>query len=259
MGDVDDRHAPALQFGDDPEQDLDLRGAQRRRRFIHDEDADILRHRLGDLHDLLLADPEILDEGRRVDVGLEPVEDQARPRLLRPMVDPADVPGDLAGGEDVLGHGQVGEQIQFLEDDADAPPCGVGAAAEHHRLAVDQDASRGRLLNAGDDLHQRRFAGAIFTDQHVDGPAAHGEVGMAHGDGAGIHLRHALQAQDHVRLPGAGGCRDRGAHGAAPSLNTAGVTSGVSPGLLRGNTPVISAARPTRFSRGNPESTARST
>ena len=53
----------------------------------------------------------------------------------------------------------------------------------------------GRLLDAGDDLHQRRLAGAVLADQHVDGGPAHLEVDVVQGDRAGIDLADLLRAQ----------------------------------------------------------------
>ena len=62
--DVDDRDALRLEVGDDAKQDLDLRRAERRGRLVHDEDARVARHRLGDLDQLLLADHQVLDQSR---------------------------------------------------------------------------------------------------------------------------------------------------------------------------------------------------
>ena len=63
----------------------------------------------------------------------------------------------------------------------------------------------GRLLDAGDDLHQRRLAGAVLADQHVDRAAPHREIGLLDGDGAGIDLGHPFEAQDDVGFVLGGG------------------------------------------------------
>ena len=51
-------------------------------------------------------------------------------------------------------------------------------------FAIEQDAAGGRLLDAGNDLHQRRLAGAVFADQHVDRAGADAEIDLVEGDGA---------------------------------------------------------------------------
>ena len=133
------------------------------------------------------------------DAGFQPLEEFAGPPLLRLVVDAERPPGDLARGEDVLGDRQVAEQVQLLEDHADAVrrPRRPDVAKDD-RLAVEQDAPERRLLDAGDDLHQRRLAGAVLADQHVDRAAAHLEIGLLDRDGAGIDLRDVFEPQDDV-------------------------------------------------------------
>ncbi len=241
--DVDDGDALRLQLGDHPEQDLDLCGAEGRGRLVHDQDAGVLRQRLGDLDDLLLADAQVADLGARVDVVLQPAQQLRRPAVLAAMVDAAQPAGQLAGHEDVLRHRQVGAEVQLLEHDADAVPHRVLRAVQHHRPAIDQDAALGRLLDSGDDLHQRRLAGAVLADQHVDRAAMHGEVHALQRHRAGIDLGHPLDLQGR----GLG-------HGAASRLSSAGVTSGFAFGSSRVNTPSSVTFRPTSLSRGRPAS-----
>ena len=69
----------------------------------------------------------------------------------------------------------------------------VARRCERDLLAVEEDPAERRLLDAGDDLHQRRFAGAVLADQHVDGALADLEIGALDRDGAGIDLRDVLE------------------------------------------------------------------
>ena len=105
-------------------------------------------------------------------------------------------------------------------------PCAIASPvlAEDDRLAVEQDAPGGRPFDAGDHLHQRRLAGAVLADQHVDRAAPHLEIGLLDRDGAGIDLRSRLRGAG--RRPG----RSLGgvAHGLGPIVISTGVTSGVS-------------------------------
>src|SRR4029077_6808867 len=48
---------------------------------------------------------------------------------------------------------------------------------------------------AVNDVHQRRFAGAVLADQGVDLARAHGQVDVVVGDHAGPRLRDAAQVE----------------------------------------------------------------
>ena len=69
---------------------------------------------------------------------------------------------------DVLADRQVGEQRLLLEHHADALAVGVGGAFDARRLAGDEDLAGVGLIDAAQDLHQRRFAGAVLADQADD-------------------------------------------------------------------------------------------
>ena len=71
--------------------------------------------------------------------------------------------------------------------------CASAGLSNSNWLAVEQDAAERRTFDAGDDLHQRRFAGAVFADQHVDRAAPQFEIGALDGDDAGIDLRHVVE------------------------------------------------------------------
>ena len=134
---VDDRDALALEVGDHLEQHLDLGCRKRRGRLVHDEDLGVERHRLGDLDELLLADPQILHQHVRADAGLEPFEEFAGPTLLLLVIDVEAAVGEFARGEDVFRHRQVAEQIEFLEHHADAARHRIARRGERHLLALE--------------------------------------------------------------------------------------------------------------------------
>ena len=76
----------------------------------------------------------------------------------------------LAPEEQVLGDGEVGQQREFLEDGRDRrPPRASRGAAERDRLAVEPELARVRPMNAGEQLHQRRLAGAVLAGDGMDG------------------------------------------------------------------------------------------
>src|SRR5690606_30281045 len=66
------------------------------------------------------------------------------------------------------------------------------------RLAFENERAFGRALDTRDDLHQRRFSGAVLADQHVHLAAVDVEIDLVECDGARINLCHLLSAQNHV-------------------------------------------------------------
>ena len=86
----------------------------------------------------------------------------SRARSIRPSA-----PQRLAAHEDVLGDREVGEERRLLVDDGDAGVARVGGAVEVDRLAVDQHVAGVGPVDAGQQLHERRLAGAVLADQRV--------------------------------------------------------------------------------------------
>ena len=138
MADVDARHAARAQLAEEAVEAGGVRLREGRRRLVEDEDARLLGQRLADLHELLLADAQLLDGAPGVDVEADHL--QRGLRLLAHEV-PADEPGPhrLAAEGEVLLHGQLGDEGQLLRDEGDAVVLGVPEALEAHRCAVEQD------------------------------------------------------------------------------------------------------------------------
>ena len=110
-----------LQRSDALEQPLDLAIGQRRRRLVHDEDARVLRQRLGNLDHLLLRDAELVHERAGIEVEAERVEQPPRVGVHAPMIDGAGKAATrLAAEEDVLRDVEVRDERELLEDDRDA-------------------------------------------------------------------------------------------------------------------------------------------
>jgi hypothetical protein len=217
--DVDDGHAPRLEVRDDAEQHIDFGGAQRRGRFVHDEDAGVERDGAGDLDKLLLADRQVFRQRIGGNAGFEAVQKFVGLLHLRLVVDAAQAAGDLAGGKDVFGDGEIAEQVQLLEDDADAVAHRVGRAVEVNALAIHPDFAERRPLDAGDDAHHRRFAGAVFADQHVHRAAPKLQVRLLQRHDAGIGLGNVLQFENDVTVVEFG-------HAQPPTVMVAGTNCG---------------------------------
>jgi hypothetical protein len=73
----------------------------------------------------------------------------------------------LRAEHDVLQHGEVVGQLEVLEHHADAARDGIRGRGEAHLLAVDADRSLIGLLHPVEDLHQRRLARTVLSDQCV--------------------------------------------------------------------------------------------
>ena len=68
---------------------------------------------------------------------------------------------------DVRGRRQLRHERELLIDHADPEPLAPPAARRSCTgVAVDEDLAFVGLQRAGEDLHQRRFAGAVFADEH---------------------------------------------------------------------------------------------
>jgi hypothetical protein len=73
-------------------------------------------------------------------------------------------------------HRQVFGEIKFLVNDDNAETFGRTIARQHHRLTIKKDTTRGRLFEAGEDLDERGFTGAVFAHQRMDFARRHVEI-----------------------------------------------------------------------------------
>ena len=163
------------------EQPLHLGRRQRRGRLVEDDDAGAREQHAGELDQLLQADRQRAHAGARIDVDAEAGEMLAG--AARPCARQSTMPsrGDrLLAEKDVLGDREVG-------NDRSAPGAPCRCRRPAHRAPsgsaprVPSIVMRPSILrvNAGDDLHQRRLAGAVLADQAVDLAAAQREVDVA--------------------------------------------------------------------------------
>src|SRR6266566_4930659 len=97
----------------------------------------------------------------------------------------------------VLEDGQVGQQLEILEDHADLPPevRQVAPLEPAQVLSFDVDAAGRRFFLADQETHQRRLPGATGTDEKDEVLLGNFEADVAQRDRAvGIGLLHTLQA-----------------------------------------------------------------
>ena len=95
---------------------------------------------------------------------------------------------------DVLEHAERLHQHEMLVDHADAAADRLARRADAHRLAVDADFAGVGLVEAVEDRHQRRLAGAVFADDAVDDAALDLEIDV----GVGVDRTEALVDADQL-------------------------------------------------------------
>ena len=84
----------------------------------------------------------------------------------------------LAAHVDVLGDGEVRGQDELLVDHADAQVAAGSRVRDVHLLALEPDGAGILAVDAGQDLHERRLAGAVLADERMHLPGAQLELGV---------------------------------------------------------------------------------
>ena len=199
VGDDERGHPLLAELHQKRQQCIGIRFVQRSRRLVEDQQLDLLRQRLGDFDELLLADADIRDARRRRVLQAHLRQQLFRPRKGLGPMDHALV-GDLVAEEDVFGNRQERHESQFLVNDDDAEFLAVRNPAEPTDLAVVKDVAviGSGGIDATQNLHQRGFAGAVFADQRVDLALAHLEADIVQRLDAGECLCDATHLENDV-------------------------------------------------------------
>ena len=162
-------HALGAEFEQQVEQRRAVALVEARGRLVENKKTHFLGQRLRDLHQLLLADADIGHQ--RIRRFSQPYFRQQllRPPVHRVAIDDAE-PGRRIGDKDILRDREQRDQRQFLVDDDDAERLGIIDVAEVALLPLIDDAAFvvAVRIDAAQDLHQRRLAGAVLADQRVD-------------------------------------------------------------------------------------------
>src|SRR5690606_21582225 len=114
--------------------------------------------------------------------------------LHRPVIDHA-VTRDLAAKEQVLYDRQILGEQDFLMDEHDAAPFGVGGPVEDHVLAKIVDRSEAGLDVAGYQTHERGLASAVLAYDRMNLTAMDGEVDVTQNRDRTILLARSGQPQ----------------------------------------------------------------
>ena len=199
VGDVDDADAFGGELADDAEQALALGGREGGGGLVHDEDAGVERQGLGDLDELLLAHAQAGGARLGVEVDAEAGEElcraattMARRSRKRPARSGSRPRKMLAA---TLSSGTRLSSWWMM-----ATP----ARSASRTLAKRTGASSIRISpscggeDAGEDLHQRRLAGAVLAHERVNLAGAEVEVDAVERGDAGEALGDAGGAQERV-------------------------------------------------------------
>ena len=141
MRDVDDADAIGGEPTHDVEHRLDLGVVEDRRRLVHDEQANVVRQRSCDRHDLLAGGTQVSDQDVRRDALVVHPAEQLGGLPAHPGSVEQAPPAELVAEEDVLGDGEVLDQIALLVDRRDTLRQRIRRVARH-RFAVDADLAR---------------------------------------------------------------------------------------------------------------------
>src|SRR6185437_1206902 len=153
---------------------------------------------------LLLADRNILDNGVGIDIEAVFVGE------------PLQLPAGLAerGGQqgrilhpedDILEDGEIVDQHEVLVHHADAERQRTARIADVGQLAVDENLPAVGGVEAVENRHQRRLAGAVLPDNAVDGAARHRQIDVAVGPDGAEALVDALELDGPWGSSGPGG------------------------------------------------------
>ena len=167
MGNVNDTDTGCLQVADDLEQQARFLLGQRRRRLIHDEHFGIERKRLGDFHHLALRNGKSAHQRIRMNIDAEAIETAFGIGTQFLAIDQKTF-SRFARKIDVFGNAQMRNEIEFLVNDGDAGGFRFERRGILDLVALMQHRTAGRLIDAADDLHQRRLAGTVLAADGVN-------------------------------------------------------------------------------------------
>ena len=162
VGDDNERLAVCLHVPHDVKKPVRLLRGEDGRGLVQNEDVGTPVEYLDDLHRLLFRDRHIIDLFLRVD-------DKA---VL--VTDLPDLPGGglqvqsalfLQTQHHVFRGSEHIHQLKMLMDHADAAGKGIFGRGNGHRLTLDVDLTLVREIDAGEHVHQRGLAAAVFAQQ----------------------------------------------------------------------------------------------
>ena len=170
------------------------------RRLVEDEDVGLPIERLEDLDALPDADRQVLDRGHQGRRARPCCSESSTIRRSRGADGRACRAARCVDSTPSMMFSvtvKTGIEHEVLVDHADAGRDGVARAAEVTGVVVDQDLALVRLVEAVEDVHEGRLAGAVLAEQGEDLAGLHDEIDALVGDDAGEALGDPPQLQLH--------------------------------------------------------------
>jgi hypothetical protein len=198
VGDEDDGDPALVEPAEHREEMVGLAGGQRRRRLVEHQHRRLRRERAADHHELALGRAQPGHGGRGIEPDAEGLEQLGGAAVqLGEAHDRATAQAGVPD-EHVLGDAEVLQGLDLLGHEGDAVPARVGRGPERDPPPVQQHVAvvASVRVDAVEDLHQRRLAGAVVAEQRVDLAAADREVDAAQRLEAGKGLREPARFED---------------------------------------------------------------
>ncbi|MDQ1215290.1 hypothetical protein QE411_000145 [Microbacterium arborescens] len=140
----------------------------------------------------------IADDGVGVDLEAETIGHGAHVRASGGEVEDTEALGVLVTEHDVLGDGEDRHEHEVLVHHADTGAHGVTGSAEVLDDVVEEDVALVGLIEAVEDVHEGRLAGAVLPEESVDLARPDDEVDVIVGDQGAEALGDAPEFELHV-------------------------------------------------------------
>ena len=202
MRDEDDRESPVFQVADDAKQPRDLARIKARGRLVEDQDLARQGDRARNGDDLL--DRDGIGGKRPGHVDRQPIGGQQVACRMRLHAAPDHAAAHrLAAQHQVLGHGQVRQQVHLLVNRPDPQPLRVGRGARVDRRAVERHGAAVAAIGAGQALDKRGLARPVLAQKRMHLAPFQVEIHAVERPRAGEQLGEAarLKQSGHCRVP----------------------------------------------------------
>ena len=237
VADEEHRHPVRLEPPDDLQQPAHLALRQRGGGLVHDDEARVGRQRSADRHELLVRDRQRLDPSAERQLDADALQHLGRAGAHAAPAVEARALRPLGLERDVLGHGEVREEAEVLEDDLDARRArharrdpALGAAVEEHLPLI-------VALHAHEHLDEGGLARPVLAREAHRLAGADRQVHRVERGDRAVALGHAAHRDDGRRRAGAGEVAARRGASCRAAGRGGGVGHGMPASWLRGVRP----------------------
>ena len=167
MRDIDYADALCAEIPDDSIEQMDFVLGERRRRFVHYQNARSGSERARDFDQLLLRHRELAHFRIGVNLGPDTLEKLARAVSPFGPAYAARCRRGLQTQCHILGHRQIRKERRLLVDGRDSHRSRGSGIQPRNGFPIDLDVSPIGLMRSSDDFYERGFPRAILAEQRV--------------------------------------------------------------------------------------------